>query len=351
MPNRKPSIVLSADISKFILSIMVVAIHVSPVSPNLRTYLLPLLRIAVPLFFMISSYFLFLKLSRAEDGKRVLINYITRTVKLYLFWYIVLFVPTLIYRSDTYQAWFAEGVVPGLLHYILSILFSSTFKVSWYLSASIVGAVGLYYLDKVNHTLSLFISIIFYITACLSSNYYGIVPALVQRFILMLDVLGQPYNSFPVAFLWMLIGKRTAEWFSQHDPSSTSLGEKRGVLCVLAVLGVIILYIERAAIARAGIARADDCYFSLLPIAIPLFLLVLSFSASDRYQEIARFLRSASTITYCLHATLAFMLTYVGIINNERFLFYVTLPLCWGLTVCVMLLEKKPHLSFLRFSH
>ena len=114
VPNRKQSDLLSVDICKFILSIMVVAIHVSPVSQELRVYLLPLFRLAVPLFFMFSSYFLFLKLSTAGDGVEVLIKYITRNAQLYLFWYVVLFFPTVMYRSETYQAWFADGAVEGV---------------------------------------------------------------------------------------------------------------------------------------------------------------------------------------------------------------------------------------------
>ena len=58
------------DLTKLILSIMIVAIHTS----LLPTVLYPWLRLAVPLFFIISSFFLFNKVNNStqdESGKIV----------------------------------------------------------------------------------------------------------------------------------------------------------------------------------------------------------------------------------------------------------------------------------------
>ncbi len=40
----------SVDVAKFVLSIMIVTIHLSPF-PSLDPYIMPMLRVAVPLFF------------------------------------------------------------------------------------------------------------------------------------------------------------------------------------------------------------------------------------------------------------------------------------------------------------
>lgn len=46
----------SIDVAKFVLSILVVAIHVRPFD-GYAVFFRPILRTAVPLFFLISSYF------------------------------------------------------------------------------------------------------------------------------------------------------------------------------------------------------------------------------------------------------------------------------------------------------
>ena len=48
----------SVDVAKFVLSIMIVTIHLSPF-PSLDPYIMPMLRVAVPLFFLISAFFFF----------------------------------------------------------------------------------------------------------------------------------------------------------------------------------------------------------------------------------------------------------------------------------------------------
>ena len=76
------------DIVKFILSLLVLAIH-STLYPMV---LYPWLRIAVPLFFMMSSYFLFSKLREAskDNHRAILRKFVVRNLQLYLCWFIIL---------------------------------------------------------------------------------------------------------------------------------------------------------------------------------------------------------------------------------------------------------------------
>lgn len=52
----------SLDLLKFVLSLMVVLIHVNPFPSTAMPYIMPVLRLAVPLFFVISSFFFFRKI-------------------------------------------------------------------------------------------------------------------------------------------------------------------------------------------------------------------------------------------------------------------------------------------------
>lgn len=56
----------SVDVAKFVLSIMIVTIHLSPF-PSLDPYIMPMLRVAVPLFFSDICFFLFRQISRRDN--------------------------------------------------------------------------------------------------------------------------------------------------------------------------------------------------------------------------------------------------------------------------------------------
>ena len=79
---KKVGINSNYDILKFLLSLMVVMIH-SKLLPDL---LYPWLRIAVPLFFIMSAYFFFLKIGNSIDEnerKNELKKYVLRNLKFY----------------------------------------------------------------------------------------------------------------------------------------------------------------------------------------------------------------------------------------------------------------------------
>lgn len=118
------------DLTKFILALFVVATH----TKLLQGVLMPWLRLAVPLFFIISSFLLFSKMNEAnEDDKwNIIRKSCIRIMKLYLFWFIILLPYTLFMR----KAWFDNGVITGCLTMLKHIVFGSTFPVSWYLAAT-----------------------------------------------------------------------------------------------------------------------------------------------------------------------------------------------------------------------
>ena len=94
------------DIVKFILSIMVVAIH----TELFPTVLFPWLRIAIPLFFIISSFLLYEKIKLNKENKKEIIKkYIVRQLKYYLFWFIVLIPATVYLRKEWFALYFLSS--------------------------------------------------------------------------------------------------------------------------------------------------------------------------------------------------------------------------------------------------
>ena len=125
MTQRKTIEIL--DVTKFVLAIMVVGIH------TLGKYgIYPLFRIAVPLFFMISSYLFF---SNPEKRGNIgfLKKFCIRNLKLYCFWFIVLmpvFLPL--------GGYLTGNLLFNVFKLIIKVFFGSTFTASWYISALVI---------------------------------------------------------------------------------------------------------------------------------------------------------------------------------------------------------------------
>lgn len=136
--NRKTSL----DILKCVLAIAIVAIH-TQLYPHI---LYPWLRLAVPLFFVISSFLLFEKINEAidyENKKQILFKYLRRNAILYLFYFIILLPYTFYIRN-----YFEDGIVLGILRLVKSILFASSFSASWYIQATIAGTCIIFYASQ-----------------------------------------------------------------------------------------------------------------------------------------------------------------------------------------------------------
>ena len=98
------------DALKFVLSILVVSIHVGPFG---EFWMVPFKRIAVPLFFLITSYYFFSGWAACacmEESAAKLEKYIKRNLQLYLFWFIALWIP-----SNEECKWFEGGGHQGVL--------------------------------------------------------------------------------------------------------------------------------------------------------------------------------------------------------------------------------------------
>lgn len=141
----------SIDVLKFILSFLIIQIH----TEFYFIWMKPYVRLAVPIFFIISAFFFF----RRNPGKEQLIGYIKRLSILYLFWFIV---------WGLYFVYANRAIVfssQGFVFILRSLVFGSTFAASWYIAASIIGTIIVYVLSKLlNDRWLIFITALIYIT-------------------------------------------------------------------------------------------------------------------------------------------------------------------------------------------
>ena len=340
----------SIDVLKFVLSILIVVIHVNPFSSIAYDLVTPVLRTAVPLFFMISSFFFFRKLTAEksvaleERGGALLgrlFSFTKRNMQLYLFWLIVLLVPTLIVRG-----WFDSGFLLGLFKMIHSFVFSSTFVASWFIVALVIGVwvVAILSLKLGNRSL-LLLSIPIYVVCVLMSNYYYS-PFTQSHLDALNYAFYAPYNSFWASFLWVVLGKMVAD----SQVSLSMVPAKK--LAVAFFVGIMLLYTEQFVVIAFGFAGENDAFFSLPFVCLPVFILVLGIR---REVKCAGFLRSASTVIYCVHGTargvFAAGFSFHGVEVTNVLLLPVVMCFSLGCALIIFLASRNRKLKWLRYAY
>ena len=345
----------SLDIAKFALSIVIVAIH-SGIGGNWETaFIYPWARLAVPIFFIITAFLFFKKYNQADEaGKSArLRKFVKRNAQLYLFWLIVLLIPTLYLRN-----YFGHGIIRAIVDIVDGVFFGSTFVASWYIAASVIAVVAIVFLSKhMSNRMLLILCAVFYVFACLASNYGNMTlwngastADLLEKIAAWgLPSLACPYNNFVVALLWVMIGKIIAD----HEASLERFYRSHAVSTyLLLAISLAVLFLEQYAIRLFDTAYANDCYLALPFSATLIMIILLNVPASIKH---GKELRAASIITYCLHATLTrsmfAMSALWGFSAPEGLVFLIAISICWLATFAILKLEKVRFLKFLRYAH
>ena len=331
------------DITKFLLSMFVVAIHI-PLLPNLIN---PVIRTAVPLFFMMSSYFFWRKVLtlRYDRQPEVLGRFLKRNLRLYGFWFVALLPITLKVRG-----YFSGSILSGLLRLVQDLLFYSTFRASWYIMALCIGMVIIFYVSrKISDGVLLVVSGLIHLIMCLFSNYYGLIEGcgpIVAAEEAYKAVFVTVCNSFPVSFLWILLGKRFAEG---------KIGLSRGCSILITALSFVVVCVEHVLVLRYDLrAAATDYYVFLVPLCIGLFSLI---QHAEVRCKCAPVLRKMSTIMYVLHSSAIVITSLVcrrllglGGVGADLLEFLMVILLCIAASVVFLKLEDKRGFHWLRWA-
>ena len=342
VPQKQSNSII--DIMKFVLALLIAALH-AKVDIG---FLFPLYRIAVPLFFITSGYFLFGKLALTQniaEKKAILRKSIIRNLQLYLFWFIVLLPVTLNNHTD----WFSSTPLINFLSFMKALLFGSTFAASWYITATIIGTIIVFFLSqKFHNRILLGIGLAVYFICCMLSNYYeifrGITP-IGYAYTAWLTLFGSFVNSFPASIFWLILGKYFAE---------TPYTPKRSYKWI-ALTGFLTLLAEHFIIQKMGWVLINDCYLMLIPVCYALFQFLRQFTY---YSKFTVRLRNMSTIIYTLHFSVIpilqrYLHTSIGIENPvlNVAVFAITISICLLVSILIFTLEKKKYFHWLRYAH
>lgn len=316
----------SLDIAKIIAAILVVALHTQLLcGTEAGYYLRCFCRIAVPFFFVCSSYLFWSKKSSIK-------KYTKRILLLYLIW-LILFLPYVVktfFLND-------QSIVSNVAMFVHSLVFHNTFHASWYLMSSVIAMNLVYWLSKrfSNKTL-LIIGIGLFVFSLLSCSYNGIVNRFgIGAYYTAFDRIFVPSNSFFVAFIYVVIGKILAE-------NDRLLGKKESLIysTIFFFLGGAEIYCVRP------LTRLTDAFIFLPFFTFFLFqfLLNVRIRAND---ELCRLFRKMSIIVYLSHYFFIDLHLHYGMeLGTKLFFVVVTEALLLSATI-VMLSNKVKILRYL----
>lgn len=328
--NASSSLIPGLDILKFIMALLVVAIHSEAVNDIsvVNEVTLPLINCAVPVFFVISAYLVFRKIRTEEiSPNRSLVHFTKRLILLYTFWMVVQ-MPLVLHTRHYWEMDFVEFVH----NFLLDITLRSTFHGAWFLSALVVGVWMIYIVskvagDKVIWIIPFLLTMYVYHAHELPVEYQGI-------WNWYNDCIVNPQNSFPVSLFWISLG------YIMANPKVTGILKKRETGYVLMVF--IAAWI-------VSIFRID------LRFLMVISLFVASFNLELEYKPVYKFMRQSSILIFILHfvfiGIFRLALPNVTCLQHGLILFSVLIALCLLSSIVILRLKSHKYFSWLKYSY
>lgn len=316
------------DKTRAVLSVMIVILHSSPITKidTVNGIIVAFCNLAVPMFFAFSGFFFY---------NKKLGSFISRLLKLYLFWLIIQF-PLLLPRYS--------GLT--ITEAIQQTVFSSSYPVSWYLISLLWCGCILKFLEflKTPHWGILLIAIFLYIMCISDSSYKSIFLET------SLYHINNAYKyifrtiqwSFPQGLLFFCIGyylriiKRNIERMTSIYLS----------ICI-SLIGLTMYGIEYYFISNT-IAKDCSVLFSIPFVVYGLFRMILHLCKPTPHSSEGKKLRQISSLMYLSHpmimAVLYKLFSFIGL---ARLIWTLLLfiPICY----LYFFLLKKKNFSWLKY--
>lgn len=337
------------DLLKAAMCVMIVMIHAGYSFP------FPVLRLGVPVFFIISSFLFFSKGDWAKAEKGLTANkqpsgpqendreiwrrygrLCRRAGLLYLFWFVVCLPVTAFYHNFD-----AMSPLELCRFLLLNIPFGTTFMASWYIPAYVIG-IGLAVAFRRHTIIFLVLSVLTYSFCCLTTNYYYLIGERLLAPISDIGIFRFPYNSFPSGMIFVFYGMVMARL--NRTPG---IWRKRLQLSLtLCLAGAILLYGENRLASHLRCQILDDFYFSLMVLAPAVLAAVLGLPRQIKWNTIP--LRKASVVTYCLHYSLKIAICYIVPGLSCAGILLIVLFICAAVSALMIQASRMPGLHWLR---
>lgn len=302
------------DWLKFMAAMLVIANHTSPlasISPQADFWVAGLIsRVAVPIFFIGSGFFLFRKFADDASANRSAVVRYTNKIALLYGLSILIYLPLNVYKGD-----FAKGFDPGT--FLRDIVLDGTFYHLWFFPALWIGIWLIYFLSRLPSTAWAWTAAIaLYAFGLLGDSYYGF-AANALHLKPAYDALyaGMDYtrNGLFFAPLPILAGAALARRGLPKSASSRSAGIRLGPAAIIALL---LLTAEGEWLRSLDLPRHDSMYLFSIPAAFLLFLWSTTWNVRG-----SKKLRASRTWIYILHPwAIVLVRGAAEAVNGERLL-------------------------------
>lgn len=325
---------LNLDTFRFIACFLIVAIHIYPfatINSEVDYYFTHVFcRIGVPLFLMITGYFILPK------DINTLKKYTIKIIKIYLLC-ILIYLPINIYAHQLQSLSF--------LDLVKNVFLNGTFYHLWYFPALILGLWITYFLIKyINKKLVWVIVIILYIIGVLGDSYYGTLVSflpLLKFYNIIFNIFDYTRNGLFYVPIFLMLGYS----FKEKGKANNKL------LVVGLIISFVFMFLESYFLHIYDLQRHDSMYIFLVPIMYYLFSLII-YNTNGSNKK----LRSLATIIYIIHPLVIIVIRFIGdLLNIDDIIVYNNLInyilvclislLCSYLFIKIIELIKSKNLS------
>ena len=305
------------DVWRFIVSFLIVAIHISPfdkISPEFDFFF-------TRLFLMITGYYI---LDKSFENIQRLKDYTKKILKLYLFC-ILLYIPINIYMGKFSNI--------NIIQIVKDVLINGTLYHLWYLPALILGIWITYFLIKeIGHNKAFIITIILYLIGLLGDSYYGITvmnSTLTNIYDVIFSICDYTRNGLFLAPIFLCMGY-IIKTHKNHSNLDLYLG----------VIFFIFMTIEGIILHYFNLQRHDSMYIFLIPLMYFLFKYLISKSKNANKN-----LRGIATGIYILHPLFIVAVRFVSgtlglyeiLVENNLILYLIV---SFGTLIFMIIFEK-----------
>lgn len=327
-------------ILKFVLSLLVVAIHVQPLSGNKAFYLNNCLaRLAVPIFFVLSAYFLFDKLLHNNWDKKIFIKQEKHLAKYYLVW-LLLHIPIIIY-SLTQSS---DSIFSFVWQLFQGIFLKGPYGALWFLPASLLGLALVYFIGKkTSPMICLLLSTPLFLFATVEIEYNAFVKdiGLINMINhIFTSIFGWLANGLNVGFLFCSIGLYIA--YKKHKQRNLKAD------IIKLVLSILLLIVETTIIRKYNLGVDYWAMLFIIPTTYYIVQIVINLkgTSNTRLISAAKYLQNLSMLIYPMHFMIMDILKRV-LASNQLYMgsktlqYIVVLTITGGISILILYLGEK----------
>lgn len=344
------------DIAKFVMAILVVAIHVRPFTGQTAfVYDDIIARIADPLFFQITAFLFFEKIFAQISGDlrqgmswRMLGHYMKRIMALYTAWFVI-YAPVVLPRT-----WQECGNIRGMLLALLKKYWlSGYYGAMWFMTALLLAMPLVFILTKyLGSRLCLLLSAPWFLLTVARMEYCSITDGWqVAGYFdsAIYGIFGWYGNGLTYGFFFCALGM----WIAYKRTLGGQKNDSRD-FALPSLISFLLLIIESYVIRDKGLGQSFGAMFFLIPTSYFLLQWLLSVDIFEKMGEQSRkrldcacaHMRRLSILIFTIHygvmEGLQYMVgKYTTYVWNATVLYFVVLVVTIVLAELILLAQKK----------